>query len=123
MQFNKPYNRSEYIQFLKGFLTQSAVFNQKKLDIDKEKYSYLSSVTELAVDDSLGLVVYEIAHTSRRDARIGITSNAFKLLDSEFMQNALVIFYNENNVDNYRLSLITMNYKIVGNKQIGRAHV
>jgi type I restriction-modification system DNA methylase subunit len=56
--------------------------------------------------ESLGLVVYEVRHSSKHDARVGLTKEAFRLLADEFCERALVFFVPEDDDSNYRFSLI-----------------
>ena len=63
-------------------------------------------MTRLGECDSLGLVVYEVRHSSKHDARVGLTKEAFRLLADEFCERALVFFVPEDDNSNYRFSLI-----------------
>ena len=63
-------------------------------------------MTRLGECESLGLVVYEVRHSSKHDARVGLTKEAFRLLADEFCERALVFFVPEDDDSNYRFSLI-----------------
>ena len=66
----------------------------------------------LASQRMLDLVVYEIKHTSRHDARVGLSKDAFRMLAGEKQSRALVIFVPEDDANNYRFSLIEIQLSI-----------
>ena len=106
MEFNKSYNRDEFLSFLRvNFLPED--FKQETNDIDNPvNFQYTQQVTRLGECESLGLVVYEVRHNSKHDARVGLTKEAFRLLADEFCERALVLFVPEDDDSNYRFSLI-----------------
>ena len=85
MEFNKAYNRKEFIRFLQNrFLPED--FTVKEEDIDLPvSMKYTTQVTKLGSCpiSSLDLVVYEIKHTSSHDARVALSKEAFRLLANE----------------------------------------
>jgi len=112
MEFNKAYNRQEFIQFLQNnFLpddfkpvTESVIFSTQM------KYS--SEAVKLGSSETLDLVVYEIKHTSHHDARVVLSKEAFRMLADEMEDRALVVFVPEDNCDNYRFSFIEISLDI-----------
>jgi hypothetical protein len=106
MEFNKSYNRDEFLSFLRvNFLPED--FKQETNDIDNPiNFKYTQQVTRLGECESLGLIVYEVRHSSKHDARVGLTKEAFRLLADEFCERALVLFVPEDDDSNYRFSLI-----------------
>ena len=106
MDFNKAYNRTEFLTFLRiNFLPED--FQQEISVIDNPvQFQYTQQVTRLGECDSLGLVVYEVRHCSKHDARVGLTKEAFRLLADEFCERALVFFVPKDDDSNYRFSLI-----------------
>ena len=106
MEFNKAYSRDEFLSFLRvNFLPED--FKQEISDVENPvQFQYTQKVTRLGECDSLGLVVYEIRHSSKHDARVGLTKEAFRLLADEFCERALVFFVPEDDNNNYRFSLI-----------------
>lgn len=70
MEFNKAYNRLEFMQFLQNnFLPED--FNPTTEAVSfGTQMRYSSEATKLGTSESLDLVVYEIKHTSRHDARV-----------------------------------------------------
>lgn len=106
MEFNKAYSRDEFLSFLRvNFLPED--FKQEISDIENPvQFQYTQKVTRLGGCDSLGLVVYEVRHSSKHDARVGLTKEAFRLLADEFCERALVFFVPEDDNSNYRFSLI-----------------
>lgn len=108
MEFNKRYNRSEFVSFLQHkFLPEDFIAETTVVDIERQT-KYIRSVTKLGSSESLDLVVYEIRHTSTHDARVGLSKEAFRVLADEWESKALVLFVPEVNDVNYRFSLITI---------------
>lgn len=106
MEFNKAYKREEYLSFLRvNFLPDD--FQQKISSVENPvQFQYTQQVTRLGECESLGLVVYEVRHNSKHDARVGLTKEAFRLLADEFCERALVFFVPKDDDSNYRFSLI-----------------
>ncbi len=106
MQFNQPYNRNEFLNFLRtSFLPED--FTQEETQVDNPvKFQYTQQVTRLGECESLGLVVYEVRHSSMHDARVGLTKEAFRLLADVFCERALIFFVPQDDDSNYRFSLI-----------------
>lgn len=106
MEFNKAYKREEYLSFLRvNFMPDD--FQQKISSVENPvQFQYTQQVTRLGECESLGLVVYEVRHSSKHDARVGLTKEAFRLLADEFCERALVLFVPDDDNSNYRFSLI-----------------
>ena len=108
MEFNKRYNRNEFVNFLQHkFLPEDFIAETTVIDIERQT-KYIRSVTKLGSSELLDLVVYEIRHTSTHDARVGLSKEAFRFLADEWESKALVLFIPEGNDANYRFSLITI---------------
>lgn len=106
MDFSKAYNREAFIAFLRDkFLPEDFVIETSKVDLTTQT-SYTQSVVRLGRSKSLDLVVYEVRHTSRHDARVGLSREAFRLLADEYEDKAIVAFVPQDSDVNYRLSLI-----------------
>ena len=106
MQFNQPYNRNDFLNFLRiNFLPED--FKQEETSVaNPVQFQYTQKVTRLGECESLGLVVYEVKHSSKHDARVGLTKEAFRLLADEFCERAIIFFVPEDDNSNYRFSLI-----------------
>ena len=106
MEFNRAYSRDEFLSFLRvNFLPED--FRQEISSVENPvQFQYTQQVTRLGECDFLGLVVYEVRHSSKHDARVGLTKEAFRLLADEFCERALVFFVPEDDDSNYRFSLI-----------------
>ena len=108
MEFNKRYNRSEFVSFLQHkFLPEDFITETTAISIERQT-KYICSVTKLGSSESLDLVVYEIRHASTHDARVGLSKEAFRFLADEWESKALILFIPEGNDANYRFSLITI---------------
>lgn len=107
MNFDKRYDRSEFLRFLESFLPEDFTEKIEEVHID-HKTTYIRQVTRLGRCQSLDLLVYEMRHNSVNDARVGLSKEAFRFLANEWEGRALVLFVPENNDANYRFSLITI---------------
>ena len=108
MQFNKAYNRQEFVSFLRNsFLPDDFQSAETPVTL-RTQTKFTTSVTKLGNCASLDLVVYEIRHRSKNDARVGLSKEAFRVLADEWEDRALVIFVPEESANNYRFSLITV---------------
>ena len=107
MNFDKRYDRHEFLRFLGSFLPED--FTEKIEEVHFEhKTTYIRQVTRLGRCQSLDLLVYEMRHNSVNDARVGLSKEAFRFLANEWEGRALILFVPEHNDANYRLSLITI---------------
>lgn len=108
MEFNKRYNRTEFVDFLQHkFLPEDFVVETTSIEIERQTM-YVRAITKLGSSETLDLVVYEVRHNSTHDARVGLSKEAFRFLADEWESRALVLFVPENNDANYRFSLITI---------------
>ena len=106
MEFNKAYNRQEFVNFLQNsFLPDDFIPGETPVEF-RTKMNYTRQAVKLGSSESLDLVVYEVRHNSKNDARVSLSKEAFRLLADEMEDRALVIFVPQDNSDNYRFSLI-----------------
>lgn len=106
MDFSKTYNRQDFVNFLQNsFLPEDFVPTEKQVEF-RTKMTYTRQAVKLGVSAVLDLVVYEVRHNSKNDARVSLSKEAFRLLADEMEDRALVVFVPEDNNDNYRFSLI-----------------
>lgn len=106
MEFNKAYNRQEFITFLQHrFLPDDFVPTEEPVTF-YSKMTYSTQAVKLGTSAELDLVVYEVKHNSTNDARVSLSKEAFRMLADETEDRALVVFVPEDNNDNYRFSLI-----------------
>ena len=106
MEFNKAYNRSEFVTFLRTkFLPEDFVQETTELEFATQT-KYATSAVKLGSSEQLDLAVFEIKHQSKHDARVGLSKEAFRLLADELEDRALVIFVPEDSNANYRFSFI-----------------
>lgn len=63
---------------------------------------YSTQAVKLGASALLDLVVYEVRHKSKHDARVSLSKEAFRMLADEMEDRALVVFVPEDNNDNYR---------------------
>lgn len=106
MEFNKAYNRQKFITFLQNsFLPEDFIPAEESVSF-RTQMNYSTQAVKLGSSSELDLVVYEVRHTSKNDARVSLSKEAFRMLADEMEDRALVIFVPEDNNDNYRFSLI-----------------
>lgn len=116
MDFSKPYNRTEFVNFLRrDFLPDDFEQTEKNVTFGVQM-NFASSALKLGACKSLDLVVYEIKHTSNNDARVGLSKDAFRMLAEERQSRALVVFVPEDTDANYRFSLIEISLTIGDNE-------
>lgn len=121
MQFNQVYNRTHFVSFLQNdFLPEDFQVTETPITLHTQT-RYTVNVTKLGVCDSLDLVVYEIRHQSKNDARVGLSKEAFRVLADEWQDKALVVFVPEGAPNNYRFSLITIDLDITETGKIENA--
>lgn len=112
MEFNRIYNRQEFVNFLQNsFLPEDFMPSTTPVEF-RTKMKYTTQAIKLGSSDTLDLVVYEVKHNSKNDARISLSKEAFRMLADEMEDRALVIFVPEDNNDNYRFSLIEITLEV-----------
>ena len=122
MEFNKAYNRQEFVSFLRNnFLPEDFVPLVEDVSLATAT-KYTTTATKLGTCDSLDLVVYEVRHTSRHDARVALSKEAFRLLADEMQERALVAFVPEDNAANYRFSFIEISFGLKDETHIMRTY-
>ena len=122
MQFNKAYNRQEFVSFLRNsFLPDDFQSAETPVTL-RTQTKFTTSVTKLGNCASLDLVVYEIRHRSKNDARVGLSKEAFRVLADEWEDRALVIFVPEESANNYRFSLITVDLDLSESGKINKRY-
>lgn len=121
MEFNKAYNRKEFINFLQNRFLPDDFIPTKEHVAFSSPMKYSSEAVKLGSSPTLDLVVYEIKHTSRHDARVALSKEAFRMLADEMEDRALVVFVPEDNHDNYRFSFIEISLDIAeGSSRVTR---
>lgn len=106
MEFNKAYSRQEFVRFLQNsFLPEDFVPSEEEVWF-RTKMTYSTEAVKLGTCQSLELVVYEVKHRSRHNARVSLSKEAFRMLADETQDRALVVFVPEDSNENYRFSLI-----------------
>lgn len=106
MEFNKAYSRQEFVRFLQNsFLPEDFVPSEEEVWFNT-KMTYSTEAVKLGTCPSLELVVYEVKHRSKHDARVSLSKEAFRMLADEMKDRALVVFVPEDSNENYRFSLI-----------------
>ncbi len=106
MEFNKAYSRQEFVRFLQNsFLPEDFVPSEEEVWF-RTKMTYSTEAVKLGTCPSLELVVYEVKHRSKHNARVSLSKEAFRMLADEMKDRALVVFVPEDSNENYRFSLI-----------------
>lgn len=93
MEFNKRYNRTEFVDFLQHkFLPEDFVVETTNIDIERPT-KYIRAITKLGSSETLDLVVYEVSHNSTQDARVGLSKEAFRFLADEWKAELWCFLY------------------------------
>jgi hypothetical protein len=105
MDFTQEYSRESWLNFLEN------AFLPDDFRITNEAIPYhgilSKKVTKLGECPSLQLSVFEMAHTSVNDARVGLSKEAFTLVrDYTKYNRALALFVPQNINDSYRFSFV-----------------
>ena len=119
MEFNKAYNRQEFLNFLQNSFLPEDFVPQTEEVLFPAQPKYTTAVVNLGTSHSLDLVVYEIKHSSKHDARVSLSKEAFRILADEQEDRALVVFVPEDSNDNYRFSFIEITLEVAE----GSSHV
>lgn len=89
MEFNKAYNRQEFVHFLQHrFLPDDFVPTVEPVTF-YTKMTYTTQAVKLGTSAVLDLVVYEVKHTSKNAARVSLSKEAFRMLADETVDRAL----------------------------------
>lgn len=121
MNFQKDFNKEEFITFLKVNLLWDKFIQEEESRKDKDlwfKTKYFLEITKLWKAETIKsskidmnwLVILDILHNSKSDPRITLTKDAFRLMTNFWWQNALIVFHSKDS-KKYRLSLLTTVYK------------
>lgn len=109
MKFNQSYHRESFENLLSSTLFEDAYARDyKSIHIDRktlffdEGNCFILGKVHLDKD----IFVLEIKQKSKKDPRITLTKDAFKIMENIGANYALVIFYSHD-AKNYRLSLLT----------------
>lgn len=106
MEFNKAYDRQDFVRFLRNnFLPEDFVPSEEHIEFQTQT-TYSTQAVKLGTCESLDLTVFEIRHTSKHDARVSLSKEAFRLLADELEDRALVAFVPEDSNATYRFSFI-----------------
>ena len=117
MDFRAPYNRENFIDFLRFELLPSDYQPvEQETGYSGNKSAKIMSIIELGYCSSLDLHVLEVKHNSSNDARVSIAKEIFSFLRDNAWYNCLVAFVPNNDRNVYRLSFIKQTPKLVNNK-------
>jgi hypothetical protein len=109
MNFNNPYNRTDFLNFLEQkFLTDDFETDNTKYETSNLGFTprYMTDATKLGTCQSMQLDVFEIIHTSTHDARVGVAQDAFRLMLHKSYNNRALIIFKQENSSQYRFSLL-----------------
>jgi hypothetical protein len=76
MNFDQPYNRNDFEQFIGNFLPDDYTPIEQEIDYQS---MYSQKVRKLSATKTLELDVFEVMHSSTHDARVGLSRDAVKL--------------------------------------------
>jgi predicted RNA methylase len=104
--FSNSYNRNNFVGFLENnFLPED--FEQKEETLNLNFIpKFTSSVTRLGACKSLGLEVFEVEHNSTHDARVGISRDAFQIMQKNSYCNKALVAFIPKGSNQYRFSFL-----------------
>jgi len=119
MDFQKPYNREEFLEFLEDFLPYDFDIAEEDA-LPHRTYSKIKKIYRLGQVESLGaggqpLKVYEVEHESEHDPRVSLTRDFFGVMRDDLATRALIIFHSSKS-KNYRFSFMTVDFTLDGKK-------
>lgn len=115
MDFQATYDRSNYLRWFKASFMPDDFSAKTETVSFSFSAKYIQKALLLGKSESLDLPVYEIHHHSENDPRVSLAKETFHLLAEYLVRNALVIFVSTNS-ENYRLSYISIDLKILDGK-------
>jgi hypothetical protein len=106
------YSREDFLTFLRNdFLPDDFEYKYNRKTIYTETSKKIKRVEKLGYCKSLDVSVYEFTHASPGDSRVALSRESFKIIETaDFVSNALAVFRSETD-PNWRLSLITSDYR------------
>jgi adenine-specific DNA-methyltransferase len=118
MIFSQIYTRASFIPFLYAKLFPTFKKDERELKLSRKTAYFVENkvfqLWKVQLDDRI-VYVLEIEQKSSKDPRITLTKDAFKILDDNGIDTALVVFHSKDN-ESYRLSLLTTTYEWWDNK-------
>ncbi len=104
MQLNHTYNRNDFLQFLEeSFLTD---FKKDVRPASTQGLSSIQKAFSLGRSENLDLQVFEFSFAGSSNKRITLTKDAFQIMRSHAIFQALAVFHSPGSND-WRLSLMT----------------
>jgi len=104
MQLNNVYQRDDFIKFLEeDFLTD---FKRDIRLVNTSSLTCINKAQYLGESKTLDLQVFEFVFKGSTNKRVALTKDAFSIMRSSAIYNALAVFHTEDNKD-WRFSLLT----------------
>lgn len=112
MNFDKPYNRTIFLNLLQSKIFPTFVRKEERLSFwNKTAYFVENWIYRLwTVNLDKEISVLEIEQKSSNDPRITLTKDAFKILEHHWIDHAIIVFHCKD-TNSYRLSLLTVIYE------------
>jgi hypothetical protein len=104
--FSNSYNRDNFTDFLKDyFLPEDFQVKEEKLNLNFTP-KFTSSAIRLGICKSLELEVFEVEHNSTHDARVGISHDAFQIMQKNSYCNRALVAFIPKGSNQYRFSFL-----------------
>ncbi|MDL2306179.1 restriction endonuclease subunit M, partial [Bacteroides sp. OttesenSCG-928-D19] len=104
--FSNNYNRENFVDFLENnFLPEDFQAKEENLTLSFNP-KFTTSVTRLGSCKSLELEVFEIEHNSTHDARVGISRDAFQVMQKNSYCNKALVAFTPKGSNQYRFSYL-----------------
>ena len=119
INFSEKYDRKKFESFLKDFLPEDLVLENKELEINDNEGSFSSASLLGSVYSLNELVIIEVKRKKPEKSRLNITKKLFKFLELHKYSKALIITFSELE-SHYRFSLVTSELKWVKDTSVER---
>ena len=119
IDFSKPYEKKEFVDFLSDFLPDKTNFLNKVLTIE-DSFKSFKKANLIAVCKSIeNLHVIEIEHTFSENSRVTLSREIFRFLSGYLYSNALLVVHNKRE-EQYRFSFVKSTLKWTAEKNVKR---
>ena len=110
--FSNSYNRNNFVDFLESrFLPDDFQTKKEKLNLNFTP-KFTTSATRLGVCKSLELEVFEIEHNSTHNARVGISRDAFQIMQKNSYSNKALVAFIPKGSNQYRFSFLQIDAEL-----------
>ncbi|MBP7795583.1 MAG: Eco57I restriction-modification methylase domain-containing protein [Elusimicrobiales bacterium] len=114
---SKPFNKEDIKNLLiDNFLPENFEIKEEKLSLNEiGKFEKIQEVSSVGKSNNPEIKLLFIKHSGINDPRITITKETFKIVKGFRFKKSIIVYYSDNS-ENYRISLVTLDTVIKGEK-------